>query len=70
LLEDEDKLTFKLADTNRSGTLSSEEVKNFLKVYSEEEEVEDWKLEYAVWYFDEDGDGETDLKEWREWVHY
>ena len=63
LTEDAIICSFKMYDTDGSGTISRDEIRQIVKLSGEDDDMKDSEIEEMIRESDIDGDGEIDLKE-------
>ena len=65
-LQSDNELLFVWGDTDGSNTLSAQELHDLFASLGEEIPLDQW--EFAVAYYDQDGDGEINRAEWDAWI--
>jgi len=66
-LQSDNELLFVWGDTDGSNTLSAQELHDLFAALGEEIPLDQW--EFAVTYYDQDGDGEINRNEWDAWIN-
>jgi len=66
-LQSENEILFTMGDTDGSNKLSAVELHDLFASFGEELPLEQW--EFAVAYYDQDGDGEINRTEWDAWIN-